>query len=123
MLSLSLFVEFVHRITTAVASHVTSMTSPALDGFHPLHAWITPITAIQLLDTLPLLSASTTVLSHWLKSFNSKLHPENCHYALIYLFVGTSTKRSMVSPMDVRMVTLKGTIYGIHCIPSISHDI
>ncbi len=95
------------RITIAVASYVLSTTSPTLDGLHHLRAWITPITAIQLLDTLPLLLASTTLLSSRWKSSNSKLHPANCHYILIHSFGGTSTKRSMVSPMDVRVMTLE----------------
>ncbi len=93
------------QITTAVASCILSTTFPKLDGLHHLHAWISQITAIQLLDTLPLLLASTTLLNHWWKNTNSKLHPANCHYNLIHSFGGTSTKWNTVSPMDVRMMT------------------
>ncbi len=94
-------------ITTAIASCISPMTSPTLDGLHHLRTWITPIMVIQMLDTLLLLLASTTLLSHWWTSSNSKLHPANCHYALIYSFGGTSTQRSMVCHMDVRMMTLE----------------
>ncbi len=110
------------RVTTAVESCILSTTSPALDGLNRLCTWILPITAIQLLDTLPLLLASTTLLSHWWKSSISKLHPANCHYILIHSFSGTSTKWSTVSPMDVRMMTLerkhiRGSPHPFHLSP------
>jgi hypothetical protein len=91
---------------TVVVSCILSTTSPALDGLHCLCTWITLFTGIQLLKTLLLLSASTTLLNHRWKKSNSKLHPANCHYVLIHSFGGTSTKWNMVSPMDMRMMTL-----------------
>ena len=95
------------QIMAAIASCVLSMTFPKLDGLHCLRGWISPITAIQLLDTLLLLLVSTTLLNHWWKNSNSKLHPANWHYILIHSFGKTSTKWNTVSPMDVRMMTLE----------------
>ncbi len=105
--SLSLFVSFVNpdHDSRSILCFIKDLSRTWWVNCLP--TWITPIMAIKLLDTLPLLSASTTLLIHQWKSSNSKLHPENYHYLLIHSFGGTSTKRSLRSPMDVRMMTLK----------------
>ncbi len=97
---------FTHT-TTAAASCVSSLTSPKVDGLHHQRAWISPITTIWLLDTLLLLLASITLLNHWWKNSSSKLHPAHCHYILPHYFGKTSTRWNTVSPMGVRMMTLR----------------
>jgi hypothetical protein len=94
------------HLFTQIRTAVLSTTFPRLDGLHCQHAWISPIMAIPLLDTLPLCLATTTLLNHWWKKSNLNFHPANCHYVLIHSFSGTSTKWNIVSLMGVRMMTL-----------------
>ncbi len=94
------------QTTTAALFCVLPMTSPKLGGLHHQRAWTSPIIAIELLDTLSLLLASTTLLNHQWKNSSSKLHPAICHYVFIYSFGKTSTKWNTVSLMGARMMTL-----------------
>ncbi len=94
------------QTTTAAASCNLSTTSPKQDGLHHQCAWNSPTTTIQLLDTLLLLLASTTLLNPQWKNSTSKLHPANCHYVLFPSFGKTSTKWNTVTLMGVRMMTL-----------------
>jgi hypothetical protein len=89
---------------TAAVSCILSIASPKLDGLYHQCAWTSPITAIQLLDTLPLLLASTTLLNHWWKN-SSKLHLAKCHYILTHSFGETSAKLNAVSLIGMQMVT------------------
>jgi hypothetical protein len=50
------------QTTTAAASCILSTISPKQDGLHHWREWTSPV--IQLLDTLPILLASTTLLNH-----------------------------------------------------------
>ena len=51
------------QTTTAAATCISSTTSPKQDRLHHQCTWNSPTTAIKLLDTLPLLLASTTLLN------------------------------------------------------------